>query len=42
MIWGLASRAAGVNTTLIVAAVAFIISLLLGIPLSIAEGKKLA
>jgi MFS family permease len=35
MVWGLASQAAGVNTTLIVAAVTFIISLLLGIPLSI-------
>jgi len=35
MIWGLASQAAGVSTTLIVAAVAFTISLLLEIPLSI-------
>jgi len=35
MIWGLASQAAGVNTTLIVAAVTFTISLSLGIPLSI-------
>jgi len=35
MIWGLASQIAGVSTTLIVAAVAFTFSLVLGIPLSI-------
>jgi MFS family permease len=35
MTWGLASQVAGVNTTLIVAAVAFTVSLFLAIPLSI-------
>jgi predicted MFS family arabinose efflux permease len=35
MTWGLASQAAGVNITLIVAAIAFTVSLFLAIPLSI-------